>query len=64
MERLNSEYNLDYYSDSELDSESHEGENTNMNMVMKHLFDKCKNEFVKLKFAITSFLKTNLPIEF
>ena len=26
MERLNSKYNLDGYSDSELDSESHEGE--------------------------------------
>ena len=26
MERLNSKYNLDCYSDSELDSKSHEGE--------------------------------------
>ena len=26
MERLNSKYNLNCYSDSELDSESHEGE--------------------------------------
>ena len=26
MERLNSKYNLDYFSDSELDSESGEGE--------------------------------------
>ena len=26
MERLNSKYNLDYFSDSELDSESDEGE--------------------------------------
>ena len=64
MERLNSKYNYDCYSDSELDSESDEGNNTAMNMVMKHLSEKCKNEFFKLKFPITSFLKTNLPIEF
>ena len=64
IERLNSKYNLDFYSDSELDSESDEGEHTAMNMVLKHLFGKCKNEIFKLKFAITSFSKTNLPIEF
>ena len=64
MERLNSKYNLDCYSDSELDLVSDEGNNTAMNMVMKHLSEKCKNEFFKLKFAITSFLKTNLPIWF
>ena len=36
MERLNTKYNLDCFSDSELDSESDEDEHgINMNMVMK-----------------------------
>ena len=40
MERLNSKYNLDCFSDSELDSESDEGNNINMNMGMRHLSEK------------------------
>ena len=40
------------------------GNNTTISMVMKHLSEKHKNEFVKLKFVITSFSKTNLLIEF
>ena len=36
MERLNSKYNLDCFSDSELDSESDEGEQYHMNMGMRH----------------------------
>ena len=50
MERLNTKYNLDCFSDSELDSES-DGEQYYMSMGMKHLFEKCQNtEFIKIKF--------------
>ena len=34
--------------------------NNAMNMVMKHLSEKHKNEFVKLKFTITSFPENQL----
>ena len=60
MERLNSKYNLDCYSDSELDSESDEENNTTTNMAMRHSYEKCKNEFVRLNFAKTSFSKNQL----
>ena len=40
MERLNSKYNLDCFSDSELDSESDEGNNTNASICMRHLSEK------------------------
>ena len=36
MERLNTKYNLDCFSDSMLDSESDEGEQYQMKMGMKH----------------------------
>ena len=36
MERLNTKYNLDCFSDSELDSESDEDNNISMNMSMRH----------------------------
>ena len=53
MERLNTKYNLDCFSDSELDSESHmKGSNIAMSMGMRHLFEKCQNiEIVKIKFC-------------
>ena len=35
--------------------------NTVMNMVMRHLFEKCKSEFIEIKYAMTSFLKSDLP---
>ena len=38
--------------------------NTAMNMAMKHSYEKCKNEFVRLNFAKTLFSKTNLLVEF
>ena len=38
--------------------------NTAMNMATKHSYDKYKNEFVRLKFAKTSFSKTNLLVKF
>ena len=69
MERLNEKYNLDCFSSSELDSESDDQmreSNTAMNMVMRHSNkrkerkDICK--FLRLIFAETSFLKTDLPI--
>ena len=41
MERLNSNYNLDCYSDSELDSESKEN-SIDMNMAMKHSYEFLK----------------------
>ena len=51
MERLNTKYNLDCFSDSELDSESNES-NIAMSMGMRHLFKKCQNtEFIKIKFC-------------
>ena len=49
MERLNSKYNLDCY-------HYEHGYET--------LIKKCKNEFVRLNFAKTSFSKTNLLVEF
>ena len=65
MERLNSKYNLDCYSDSELDSESDEGEQYHaMNMAMRPSYEKCKNEFVRLIFTKISFSKTNMLVEF
>ena len=36
------------------------GNNTTMNMVMKHLSEKHKNEFVKLTFAVTSVFENQL----
>ena len=39
MERLNSKYNIDCFSDSELDSGSDEGEQYHMNMGMRHSFE-------------------------
>ena len=35
--------------------------NTIMNMVMRHLFERCKSEFIKNKYMMTLFLKSNLP---
>ena len=40
MEKLNEKYGLDYFSHSELDSESDEGENIDMNTSTKHSFDR------------------------
>ena len=40
MERLNSKYNLDCYSNLELDLESDEAEQSVMNMAMKHSYKK------------------------
>ena len=52
MERLNTKYNLDCFSDSELDSESNEGEQYCYDMGMRHLFEKCQNiEIFKIKFC-------------
>ena len=42
MERLNSKYNLDCFSDSELDSESDKGNSIPMSMVMKHSYENEK----------------------
>ena len=65
MERLNSQYNLDCYSDSELDSESDEGEQ----YCYEHGYETliwevqewiCQNK----KFVKTSFSKTDLSIKF
>ena len=68
MERLNSKYNLACFSESELDSELDGGNSITMSMVMQHLYENEKwkdiSEFVRLIFAKTSFLKTNLPINF
>ena len=66
MERLNSKHNLDFFSDSELDSESDEGKQYHCEHGYETLIQKWKNicESVKLTFMKTSFLKTNLPITF
>ena len=49
MERLNSKYNLDCYSNLELDSESDEGEQYHYKHGYEILISKkCKNEFVRL----------------
>ena len=63
MERLNSKYNLDCFSDSELDLESDEGEQYHYEHGYQTLI-KMNNicKFVKLILGITSLLKTNLPI--
>ena len=53
MERLNEKYKLDYFSSSELDSELDKESNTVMNMVMKHLSERCKSEFIKIKCTMT-----------
>ena len=51
MERLNTKYNLDCFSDSELDSESDKESNITTSMGMRHLFEKCQNtEFISIKF--------------
>ena len=55
MERLNEKYKLDCFSSQMKES------NTVMNMVMKHLSERCKSEFIKIKCAMTPFLKSNLP---
>ena len=66
MERLNSKYNLDCFSDSELDSESDEGEQYQYKHAgMRHLSENYQNvENVKKIFAMTSFLKCNLLTDF
>ena len=43
MERLNTKYNLDCFSECELDSESVEGEQYHYEHGMRHLFEKCQN---------------------
>ena len=48
MERLNSKYNLDCFSDSELDSESDKENSITMNIVMRHSNKNEKCKFVKL----------------
>ena len=50
MERLNSKCNLDCFSDSELDSESDEGNNIIMSMGTRHLFEKYQNVEIVKKF--------------
>ena len=62
MERLNSKYNLDCFSDSELDSESDEGEQYQYDHDIRHLSEKYQN--VAKIFVMTSFLKCNLPTDF
>ena len=66
MERLNSKYNLDCFSDSELDSESDEGEQYHYEHGYETLIWEWKNiyEFVRLIFMKTSLSKTNLPSNF
>ena len=68
MERLNSKYNLDCYSNSELDSKSDEGEQyCIMNMAMRHSYETNEilniYEFVRSNFMKTLFSKTNLLVE-
>ena len=50
MERLNSKYNLDCFSDSELDSELDEGDSIAISMVMRHSYNKQKNEKIYVNF--------------
>ena len=61
MERLNTKYNLDCFSESELDSESDEGEHITTSMGMRHLFERCPNtEVTMTKFCDNIVFKMQL----
>ena len=71
MERLNTKYNLDCFSDSELDSESDEGEEYKFELGYEHL-SKLRALFIIQEFVILllhhdpwlHFLKSDLPFFF
>ena len=64
MERLNSKYKLDCYSDSELDSELDEGEEYRYEHGYETLIWKMQEWICQVKFLKTSSSKTNLLVEF
>ena len=66
MERLNTKYNLDCFSDSELDSESDEDEQYQYKhgyeMLIWRTLENQDNRKARNSFAVTSFLKSTLPM--